>query len=332
MADSIDIGFLKQAIEISKQTRPSEARFSVGAVLVDQDRSFVASGFTGELGDGWHAEAVAIKKALDNDFNPRGATIYSSLEPCSIRASGKENCAALLIEKGIVRVIFALSEPPIFVVGEGTKKLKQAGIKIEQVNSLGKSVIEINKHLLSKKAKRQSSKLISYSLVMLICCAITQALATDPMTSSKLESDIKKQQPTPIAELYCRLLKNFGGFDKDDLRSRNLIDNKGSVNPNQLSSEIDKLSIKDDQVKRGLRLVKGLIYDPNNPSPFFDNLIALQSISASAQAQLLAVAEKTLGPKNSYVVSLRENYNRTLAYVQALNLQKTTLEQITPRK
>jgi pyrimidine deaminase RibD-like protein len=331
MADSIDIGFLKQAIEISKQTRPSEARFSVGAVLVDQNRSFVASGFTNELGDGWHAEAVAIKKALDGGFNPKGASIYSSLEPCSIRASGKESCTALLIEKEIVRVIFALSEPPIFVVGEGAKKLKQAGIKIEQVNSLEKSVIEINKHLLSNKAKGKESKLISYSLVMLTCCTVTQARALDPVDNSKLETEIKTQQPSPIAELYCRLLKQFGGIDKDDLRSRKIIDSQGNVNSNQISAEIDKLAIKDDQVKKSFELIKGLIYDPNNPSPFFNNLIALQSISASAQAQVISIAEKTLGPKNSYVVSLKENYNRTLKYVDALILQKTTLEQTMQR-
>ncbi len=111
------------------------------------------------MGQGWHAEAVAIKKATDAGFNPKGATIYSSIEPCSTRASGKGDCSSLLIEKRIARVVFALEEPSIFVVGEGKEKLRKAGIVVEQVDGLEHNVMAINRHLFkSKNPVGQSEK------------------------------------------------------------------------------------------------------------------------------------------------------------------------------
>lgn len=153
MADATDINFLKQAIEVSKLSPRSDTCFSVGAVLVDSDRTYVSSGFTQELGEGWHAEAVTIKKALDAQFNPKGAIIYSSIEPCSTRASGKNDCSSLLIEHGIVRVVFVLSEPSIFVIGQGQEKLKDAGIEVEQVFGFEDNVMAINKHLFKSESQ-----------------------------------------------------------------------------------------------------------------------------------------------------------------------------------
>jgi pyrimidine deaminase RibD-like protein len=150
--DSIDADFLRQAIDISRKAPTSMTCFSVGAVLVDRDRNFVSSGFTQELSEGWHAEAVAIKKAIDTGFNPQGGTIYSSLEPCSVRASGKGDCSTLLIEKEIARVVFAFKEPPTFVIGKGKTKLEIAGIIVEQIKDFEDAVIEINRHLLPSKS------------------------------------------------------------------------------------------------------------------------------------------------------------------------------------
>jgi len=150
--DSIDADFLRQAIDVSREALASMTCFSVGAVLVDKDRNFISNGFTQELGEGWHAEAVAIKKAIDTGFDPKGGTIYSSMEPCSVRASGKGDCSTLLIEKEIARVVFAFKEPPTFVIGEGKKKVEAAGIVVEQISDFEDAVIEINKHLLPSKS------------------------------------------------------------------------------------------------------------------------------------------------------------------------------------
>ncbi len=147
MADAIDVEFMQQAIAISKNSPAQATCFRVGAVLVSNERKFIANGFTLEFGEGSHAEAAAIKKALDAGVNIAGATIYSSLEPCSVRKSGKKDCSALLIENKIGQVFYALAEPPIFVVCEGENKLKASKIKVDKINGFDEMVKEINKHL-----------------------------------------------------------------------------------------------------------------------------------------------------------------------------------------
>ena len=332
MSDAIDINFLKQAIETSKQVKPSLSHFSVGAILVDHNRAFIASGFTTELGDGWHAEAVAIKKAIDKGFNPKGWTIYSTMEPCSIRSSGKADCSRLLIDKGITRVVFAFNEPPVFVTCEGKNRLKAAGINVEQITDLEKAVIEINKHLLLPKTHETQSKLIAYAICFLLTYSsfvYNQMLASSPQTDDKKPETDKQMQDAQklIGNYYTQALKQFGGLNKIGVQANNLIDNHGKLDQTQISKAIDSLPVKNEQINKSLGIIKGLVYDPSNPSPFFNNLIALQSMSAVAQSQLIPLAETFLGVKNSYVVGLKANYSQTLKYLEALKQQKVLLEQ-----
>jgi pyrimidine deaminase RibD-like protein len=147
MADAIDNEFMQQAIEVSKHAPARKNCFRVGAVLVDNNRKLISSGYTLEFGEGWHAEAAAIKKAQKSKVPVKGATLYSSLEPCSIRKSGNKDCCALLKEEGIAQVFFAMCEPPIFVNCTGESKLKEAGIKVEKIENFKDTVKEINKHL-----------------------------------------------------------------------------------------------------------------------------------------------------------------------------------------
>jgi pyrimidine deaminase RibD-like protein len=147
MADSVDLDFMRHAIEVSKKAPARPHCYRVGAVLVNDKRQLLSTGFTLELGDGWHAEAVAIKKAQKAKLNVNGATIYSSLEPCSVRKSGGKDCASLLIEKEIAQVFYAMSEPPLFVNCQGESKLKAAGIKVEKMQELEESARKINEHL-----------------------------------------------------------------------------------------------------------------------------------------------------------------------------------------
>jgi pyrimidine deaminase RibD-like protein len=140
MADAVDLGFMQQAINASKNSPPRANCFRVGAVLVNKHRQLISSGATLELGEGWHAEAVAIKKARDAKFTVYGGTIYSSLEPCSVRKSGGKDCVSLLIESGIAQVFYAMAEPPIFVTGIGDSKLKASGIKVEKISELEEAV------------------------------------------------------------------------------------------------------------------------------------------------------------------------------------------------
>jgi pyrimidine deaminase RibD-like protein len=69
----------------------------VGVVIV-KDGKILATGHRGESGDGNHGEYCALKKL--NEADVQGATVYTTLEPCSKRKPPKISCAKRLIEWG----------------------------------------------------------------------------------------------------------------------------------------------------------------------------------------------------------------------------------------
>ncbi|MFJ4923468.1 hypothetical protein [Streptomyces sp. NPDC088725] len=80
-------------------------------------------------------ERTAILAKLPAD-DPRlqGATLYSSLEPCSERRSRPRTCTRLVLDAGIPRVVIAWREPDLFVVGcEGVELLAAAGVEVVEI-------------------------------------------------------------------------------------------------------------------------------------------------------------------------------------------------------
>src|SRR3954471_19250697 len=78
---------------------------SVGAVLV-KDGVIVGRGWT-QPGGRPHAETEALKRAKKQ---ARGATLYTTLEPCSHHGKTPP-CADAIISAGVSRVVSALEDP-----------------------------------------------------------------------------------------------------------------------------------------------------------------------------------------------------------------------------
>ena len=98
---------------------------SVGCILTKDEKI---------IGEGWHqiaGEDHAEINALKSLITPSdGATAYITLEPCSHK--GKTGpCVDALIESGISRVVYGMTDPNPAVNGQGLLKLKQAGILVE---------------------------------------------------------------------------------------------------------------------------------------------------------------------------------------------------------
>jgi diaminohydroxyphosphoribosylaminopyrimidine deaminase/5-amino-6-(5-phosphoribosylamino)uracil reductase len=117
---------------------------AVGAVVVAEDRV---------VGEGWHegpgtahAEINALREAGDL---ARGATLYTTLEPCS-HVGRTPPCADALIEAGIVHVISALRDPNPVVDGSGYAKLEAAGV-------------EVRDGLLQGEAERQNEAFLKHT-------------------------------------------------------------------------------------------------------------------------------------------------------------------------
>ena len=141
-----DHRFLRWAVELSRQSPPSDTAFSVGAVIVAADGEVLATGFSREQEDHDHAEEVALRK-LGPDPRLRHATIYSSLVPCGARASRPLTCVQHIVAAGLPKVVFAWREPALFTDGEGAEQLRAAGLTVVELPELADRARSVNAHL-----------------------------------------------------------------------------------------------------------------------------------------------------------------------------------------
>lgn len=86
------------------------------------------------VGEGWHrqaggphAEVFALREA---GLRARGATVYTTLEPCSHQGRTPP-CADALLQAGVARVVMASGDPNPKVAGDGVRRLGTAGIAVE---------------------------------------------------------------------------------------------------------------------------------------------------------------------------------------------------------
>jgi diaminohydroxyphosphoribosylaminopyrimidine deaminase / 5-amino-6-(5-phosphoribosylamino)uracil reductase len=158
-----DLRWLTAAIELSRQCVPSDAAFSVGAILVGADDQVLSTGYSREHDQVEHAEEAALSRAHAAGLPAvtlAASTMYSSLEPCAARASRPTPCADLIIEAGIRRVVIAWREPPIFVPGGGTARLRKAGVQVIVLPELAGAARAVNAHLLLvRRARRRRLRL-----------------------------------------------------------------------------------------------------------------------------------------------------------------------------
>lgn len=143
-----DVKIMKEAVDLSKCCTISQSAYSVGAIIVDKNYKIISVGCSREEGGNFHAEEVAISKAISDGIDLSEATIYSTMEPCGYRLSGKECCANLIIKAGIKKVVYGIKEPPYFVKQtSGIHKLLSNGIEVQQVKDVMNEVLSINKHI-----------------------------------------------------------------------------------------------------------------------------------------------------------------------------------------
>ena len=156
--NEFDIEFLKKALAVGENCF-SVPFYGVGCLIVSPSGDVISSGYTGEmkyLEENQvifkHAEEVALIKAKENGDSLEGATLYSTMEPCSERKSGKAPCAALIIGSGIKRVVYGTREPFDPALGincKGDVLLSEAGIEVVHIRELEEECL---KSVLSKRA------------------------------------------------------------------------------------------------------------------------------------------------------------------------------------
>ncbi len=97
----------------------------VAAIVVDAQGEVVGEGFHNRVASADHAEVVALKTAGQR---AQGATLLVTLEPCN-HVGSTPSCAQAIIDAGIAKVVFAVSDPNPIAAG-GAKTLAAAGIEV----------------------------------------------------------------------------------------------------------------------------------------------------------------------------------------------------------
>ncbi|MGH3883256.1 MAG: deaminase, partial [Pseudonocardiaceae bacterium] len=136
MTGDQDRGYLQHAIELAQRCPRSRTAFSVGAVIIDADGVVLATGYSRETDPHDHAEEAALGKLGADDSRLHGATLYSSLEPCSTRASRPGSCTELILATPIPRIVFAWREPDLFVDCQGAELLRADGREVVEAPEL----------------------------------------------------------------------------------------------------------------------------------------------------------------------------------------------------
>ena len=123
-----DAAFMRLAIDQARANHGLTApNPSVGCVLV-RDGAVLAAAATAPGGRP-HAEEQALAAVGEA---ARGATAYVTLEPCGARSAGSASCSELLARAGVTRVVIACDDPSPFASGQGSERLRGAGIAVEQ--------------------------------------------------------------------------------------------------------------------------------------------------------------------------------------------------------
>ena len=119
--------YMQKAVELAERGRGrTSPNPMVGAVIVKNNSSGVGEGFHARAGES-HAEINALRAA---GGNAKGATLYTTLEPCCIFGKTPP-CTEAIILSGISKVLVGLIDPNPKVNGKGVSILKKAGITVE---------------------------------------------------------------------------------------------------------------------------------------------------------------------------------------------------------
>lgn len=121
-----DDEWMARAVRLGAAARGTTApNPNVGCVIV-RDGEVVGEGAT-RPGGRPHAEAVALAAAGDR---AKGATLYTTLEPCAHDSDRGPTCARIIPEAGIARVVVGVVDPDTRTAGRGLQILRDAGVQV----------------------------------------------------------------------------------------------------------------------------------------------------------------------------------------------------------
>ena len=124
-----DVKYMQMALKLARRGLDSvEPNPAVGCVITKANQ-IIGKGWHRKFG-GPHAEINALDDCRSLGVNPRGATMYVTLEPCCVQ--GKTGpCTDAIIAAGLGTVIIATVDPSGHADGKGVEQMRAAGIEVQ---------------------------------------------------------------------------------------------------------------------------------------------------------------------------------------------------------
>jgi len=213
-----DEEFMRRALFLAERGRYSVSpNPMVGAVIV-RDGNVIAEGFHQRAGEP-HAEIVALRACDD----PRGATMYTNLEPCSHHGRTGP-CAEAVIRAGIARVVIAMTDPNELVDGRGIAMLRAAGIEVTT------GVLEADARRLNEKFVWSVTQQLPFVLLK-AGMTLDGKLATVARESQWITSEDAREKSLALREEFDAILVGSGTVKADNPRLTRRLGLGNSITP-----------------------------------------------------------------------------------------------------
>ena len=198
-----DIGYMRRAIALARRgTALASPGSMVGAVIVKND-AVIGEGFY--TWDGvQHAEALALQQAGEG---ATGATVYTSLEPCS-HTGRTPPCAKALIDAGVARVVTAIKDPNPEVSGKGIEMLRAADIPVE-CGILEDDATRMNEAFLTRMTRKRAFGILKLAMTL------DGKIATAGGESQWITSEESRAAVQGIRHAVDAVITGSGTFLKD---------------------------------------------------------------------------------------------------------------------
>ena len=202
--DAAHIAFMQRALKLARQAKGrTSPNPLVGAVIV-KDSKVIGEGYHQKAGTP-HAEIHALNAAGEN---AKGATLYTTLEPCC-HWGRTPPCTEALMRAGITDVYIAAVDPNPSVAGKGARQLENAGISVH----VGVCKQE------AEKLNEVHTKYIQTGLpfvILKVAMSLDGKIATATGESQWITSEASRQRGHEIRDEVDAILVGRGTVERDN--------------------------------------------------------------------------------------------------------------------
>lgn len=141
-----DEKWMARAVELAEkcETEPGRPTASpkVGAVAIGADGKLLAEAFRGQYRPGDHAEFAIVDALGEGSGLLAGATVFTTLEPCTTRGAPKIPCADRLVAEGVAIVWIGMLDPDARIRERGYSMLRESGVEVRDFSTSYRERIE----------------------------------------------------------------------------------------------------------------------------------------------------------------------------------------------